>query len=198
IENCVVYHAHGGFVIGSEMSGGVRNIRVDNCLFIGTDVGLRFKTARGRGGVVEDIYVSNIRMTNIGTDAISFNMYYEGAAPAEEGGPGAAPKPVPVSDGTPQFRNLYLENISCLGADRAIQLQGLPEMPIRGIHLKNVSISSEHGLVCEDADDITLDHVVIASRSGPPRTFIRSQNVRTFGPPDPAGSRDLPDSARWH
>ncbi|HVW22768.1 MAG TPA: glycoside hydrolase family 28 protein [Opitutaceae bacterium] len=195
IENCVVYHAHGGFTIGSEMSGGVRNIRVDNCLFLGTDVGLRFKTTRGRGGVVEDIYVSNIRMTNIGTDAISFDMYYQGAAPGEEGGAGAAPKPVPVSDGTPQFRNLYIENITCLGARRAVQLQGLPEMPIRGIRLRDISISAERGLLCEDADDITLDHVQIASRSGEPRTFIRSQNVRTFGPPDPARPPSAPAAA---
>ena len=194
IENCVVYHAHGGFTIGSEMSGGVRNVRVDNCLFLGTDVGLRFKTTRGRGGVVEDIYVSNIRMTNIGTDAINFNMYYEGAAPGEEGA-GAAPKAVPVDDGTPQFRNLYIQDITCLGAKRAVQLQGLPEMPIRGIRLRNVTISSDQGLVCEDADDITLDHVRIASRSGAPRTFIRSQNVQTFGPADPA-TRDLPQGMR--
>ena len=52
IEGCTVYHAHGGFTIGSEMSGGVRNVRVNNCTFIGTDVGLRFKSTRGRGGVV--------------------------------------------------------------------------------------------------------------------------------------------------
>ena len=56
----------------AEMSGGVRNIRVNNCVFIGTDIGLRFKTQRGRGGVVEKIFVSNIRMTEIPTDAISF------------------------------------------------------------------------------------------------------------------------------
>ena len=62
IRNCIVYHAHGGFVIGSEMSGGAKNIYVDNCSFIGTDIGLRFKTTRGRGGVVENIYISNITM----------------------------------------------------------------------------------------------------------------------------------------
>ncbi|MCU0323153.1 MAG: glycoside hydrolase family 28 protein, partial [Chitinophagaceae bacterium] len=60
IRNCVVYHAHGGFVIGSEMSGGARNIYVDNCTFIGTDIGLRFKTTRGRGGIVENIFINNI------------------------------------------------------------------------------------------------------------------------------------------
>ena len=57
IRGCTVYAAHGGFVIGSEMSGGARNIYVSNCSFIGTDIGLRFKTTRGRGGIVENIYV---------------------------------------------------------------------------------------------------------------------------------------------
>src|SRR5687768_12631193 len=70
IRDCIVYHAHGGFVIGSEMSGGARNIWVSNCTFIGTDVGLRFKTARGRGGVVENIFVDGVDMTDIAGEAI--------------------------------------------------------------------------------------------------------------------------------
>jgi DNA sulfur modification protein DndE len=178
IEDCVVYHAHGGFTIGSEMSGDVRNILVQNCSFIGTDVGLRFKTQRGRGGIVENIYVRNISMTDIVTDAISFDMYYGGAAPTEKGAQPRAAKPVPVSDGTPQFRELYIENITCRGAQRAVQLQGLPEMPIRGIHLKHVSITADTGLVCEDARDITLDHVEILRRQGPVADFKTSRDVR--------------------
>jgi len=55
VRNCTVYHAHGGFVIGSEMSGGANNLYVSDCSFIGTDIGLRFKTVRGRGGMVENI-----------------------------------------------------------------------------------------------------------------------------------------------
>ncbi|HVK47284.1 MAG TPA: glycoside hydrolase family 28 protein, partial [Pseudobacter sp.] len=70
IRNCVVYHAHGGFVVGSEMSGGVKNIYVSNCTFIGTDIGLRFKSARGRGGVVENIYITDIAMRDIVGEAI--------------------------------------------------------------------------------------------------------------------------------
>lgn len=178
IEDCVVYHGHGGFTIGSEMSGGVRNIRVNNCVFMGTDIGLRFKTQRGRGGVVEKIYLSNIRMTNIPTDAISFNMYYGGAGPGEEAEDGlrevaAAPR----GDGTPQFRDIFIENITCLGARRAVQLQGLPEMPISGIHLRNVSITAEQGLVCQDAKDITLNGVEIRAEKGPVASFVSSQDV---------------------
>ena len=70
IRDCKVYHAHGGFVVGSEMSGGARNIWVNNCTFIGTDIGLRFKTTRGRGGIVENIYINDIQMIDIPGEAI--------------------------------------------------------------------------------------------------------------------------------
>jgi len=76
VRNDVVYRAHGGFVIGSEMSGGARNIFVSDCSFIGTDIGLRFKTTRGRGGIVENIYIKNISMKDIVHEAILFDMYY--------------------------------------------------------------------------------------------------------------------------
>jgi polygalacturonase len=177
IEDCVVYHGHGGFTIGSEMSGGVRNVRVNNCVFMGTDIGLRFKTQRGRGGVVEKIFISNIRMTKIPTEAISFNMYYGGAAPEDETGPATAPKVVPVDDGTPQFRDIYMQDIVCRGARRALQLQGLPEMPIRGIHLRNVAITATLGVICQDASDITLHGVEIINSSGPVVEAVRSQQI---------------------
>ena len=84
VADCVVYHAHGGFVIGSESYGGARNVSVRNCVFIGTDVGLRFKSARGRGGVIEKIFIEGIQMREIVTDAILFDMYYSGGAPDVE------------------------------------------------------------------------------------------------------------------
>src|SRR5204863_7894766 len=75
VEDCTVYHAHGGFTIGSEMSGGVRNVRGANCTFVGTDIGLRFKSTRGRGGMVEKIDISNVRMVDIPGEAIHFDLY---------------------------------------------------------------------------------------------------------------------------
>ena len=67
VDGCTVFHGHGGFVVGSEMSGGVKNIKVSNCIFKGTDAGLRFKSARGRGGVVENITIENINMPKLFT-----------------------------------------------------------------------------------------------------------------------------------
>lgn len=177
IEDCTVYHGHGGFTIGSEMSGGVRNIRVNNCVFIGTDIGLRFKTQRGRGGAVENIYLSNIQMTNIPTDAISFNMYYGGAGPTEEGSSVGEVAPEPVGEGTPQFKNIFMQDIVCRGARRAVQLQGLPEMPLAGIHMRRVSITADQGLVCQDAKDISLQGVDILTSKGPVASFIGSKNI---------------------
>jgi len=176
IEDCIVYHAHGGVTIGSEMSAGVRNVRVNNCLFIGTDVGLRFKSTRGRGGVVEKIYISNVRMTDIVTDAIGFNLYYGGQAPGE-GNEGAVAETVPVSEKTPQFRDIYIEDVICRGARQAVALQGLPEMPIRGIHLRNVSLTAERGMACTDAQDITLNNVEIVNSRGPVMSLLNSRDV---------------------
>ncbi len=178
IEDCVVYHGHGGFTIGSEMSGGVRNVRINNCTFIGTDIGLRFKTQRGRGGVVEKIFISNIRMTDIPTDAISFNMYYAGASPADEKSGTGQVEDRKVDEGTPQFRDIYIQDVICRGARRAVQLQGLPEMPIRGIHLRNVSITATRGILCQDAQDITLDGIQMLNTEGSVMEIIRSQDVR--------------------
>jgi DNA sulfur modification protein DndE len=176
IEGCTVFHAHGGFTIGSEMSGGVRNVYVNNCTFMGTDIGLRFKSTRGRGGVVENIYVANVRMEHIPGNAINFNMYYGGKAPLEAAGETPKTELPPVNDGTPQFRNIHLQNIVCRGADAAIFLQGLPEMPIRDIFLKHVSITSRKGVFVTDADGVHFDHVQVNSAEGPALTQTRVKN----------------------
>jgi polygalacturonase len=162
IEGCTVYHAHGGFVIGSEMSGGMRNIYVNNCTFIGTDNGLRFKSARGRGGVVENIFISNVRMENILGNAIGFEMFYERRTAANEAGIN-----LPAVDaGTPRFRDIHIENLICHGAHKALLLQGLPEMPIRNCVLKNVSITAQLGASVIDADAVRFENVHIDQVSG--------------------------------
>ncbi|HEY3762925.1 MAG TPA: glycoside hydrolase family 28 protein [Verrucomicrobiae bacterium] len=173
VKGCTVYHAHGGFVIGSEMSGGMKNIHVDNCTFIGTDNGLRFKSARGRGGVVEDIHISNIRMENILQDAIVFEMYYE-----KKGADMSGTNMPPVNEGTPLFRDIHFENIICRGAQKAMVLTGLPEMPIRDFDFKNVSISARLGAFVTDANNITFDNVHVDCRTGAPLTEKRVTNSK--------------------
>jgi polygalacturonase len=178
VEGCTVYHAHGGFAIGSEMSGGVRNMWVTNCTFIGTDVGLRFKSTRGRGGVVEKIYISNIRMLGITGDAINFNLYYGGQSILEQGSGNPDTNSMAVNEGTPQFRDIHIEDIVCRGARKAIVLQGLPEMPLRNITLKNVDITSQEGVSVTDAENISFDNVRVENKSGAPLTQTRVKNCR--------------------
>ena len=173
VENCVVYHAHGGFTIGSEMSGGVRDVRVNNCLFLGTDVGLRFKSTRGRGGVVEDIDIHNVRMTDIIGDAINFNLYYGGKSSLEDADGDASVAKPPVTEETPQFRNIHIENVTCRGAQKAIVLQGLPEMPLHNIDLKNVFISAKAGVFVTDAEGIHFQNVEVKQASGTPVHELR-------------------------
>ncbi|RPJ74448.1 MAG: glycoside hydrolase family 28 protein [Acidobacteria bacterium] len=190
ITDCVVYHGHGGFTVGSEMSGGVRNILVERCTFLGTDVGLRFKTTRGRGGVVEKIWVRDVQMKDIPTDAIGFNMYYGGEAPTEaaDAKSGASRPRMPVTEATPQFRDMVLTRIVCRGAGRAVMLEGLPEMPIRGIVLDDVRMSARTGLAAVDAEAITLRRVDITAGSGPVLAVRDSREVSIEGGAAPPGT----------
>ena len=164
VDGCTVFAGHGGFVVGSEMSGGVKNILVENCQFLGTDVGLRFKSTRGRGGIVENIFIDNISMTDIKTDAITFNMYYGGKSVAEMLADGDNPDNVtkqPVTEETPIFRNIDIKNIVCNGAGRAMEFNGLPEMPINGIRLQNINIIAKSDAVFNNCQNIKQRNVHI-------------------------------------
>jgi polygalacturonase len=160
VRNNVVYRAHGGFVIGSEMSGGARNIFVSDCTFIGTDVGLRFKTTRGRGGIVEKIYIKNISMKNIVTNAILFDMYYGGKSPGEDA-TDIKEVLLPVTEATPQFKDFYVNNVVCNGAARALEVRGLPEMSIKNIHLENLVLKTTKGVDITEGEGISLKNVYL-------------------------------------
>ncbi len=182
IRNCTVYNAHGGFVIGSEMSGGARNIFVSNCTFVGSDIGLRFKSTRGRGGIVENIFIDNIVMKDIPGEAILFDMYYAAQDPIVLAGETRqAPKVEfkPVSEGTPQFRKIYISNVVCDGAEKAIFIRGLPEMNIRDIDLKNITIKSKRGMEASEAQDIRLTNVTLIAdaTSSPVIDIANSSNI---------------------
>lgn len=173
IQNNVVLHGHGGFVVGSEMSGGVQNIFVDNCTFMGTDVGLRFKSCRGRGGLVENIFISNINMINIPNEAIIFNLFYNGKSRAEvtydEDG-NMSGELVPISEETPIFRNIYIDNVTCKSAGRAIFFNGLPEMRIANINLDNIIITdAKEGAIFQESQDITINNLSIETTDGSPK-----------------------------
>ncbi len=181
VRNCIVYHAHGGFVIGSEMSGGARNIYVENCTFIGTDIGLRFKTTRGRGGIVENIFIKNISMKDIVTEAILFDMYYMAQDPVILAGEKRVPPKVetlPVTEGTPQFKNIYAKNIICNGAAKAIYIRGLPEMNVQQIVLEDMVLQATEGLDCTEGSNITLRNIkLVTTNTDPVMNIHNSKNI---------------------
>jgi polygalacturonase len=180
-RNCTVYHAHGGFVIGSEMSGGARNLFVDKLTFIGTDIGLRFKTTRGRGGVVENIFISNIAMKDIVGEAILFDMYYAAQDPIPLAGEKREPPKVetlPVTEATPQFRDFYINNVVCNGAEKAIFVRGLPEMSVKNVTMENMTIQSNKGLDMTEGSDITLKNVNLVTKDiNPVMNIHNSRNI---------------------
>ena len=185
VRNTKVYHAHGGFVIGSEMSGGARNIYVSNCTFMGTDVGLRFKTTRGRGGVVENIFVDGVDMTDIAGEAVLFDMYYMAKDPVPLAGESTAPPVIaaqPLNEGTPQFKGFRIRNITCKGATTGILVRGLPEMSIKDISIENAVLESKKGLLCQEAQNIRLKNVTLLSTETAPVMEVQnSTNIALDG-----------------
>ena len=194
IRNCTVYHAHGGFVVGSEMSGGVRNMFVSNCTFIGTDVGLRFKTARGRGGIVENIYVSGINMKDIIAEAILFDMYYMAKDPVVLEGEKREPPKVelrPVDVTTPQFSNFYLHDITCNGAAKGIFIRGIPEMHVKNVWLANAMLEAEKGVDIQEASNINLEKVSMISKDTRPLVYLLNSDNININDLHPTDSTEL-------
>ncbi|WJH33860.1 glycosyl hydrolase family 28 protein [Paenibacillus sp. CC-CFT747] len=169
IKNCQVYHGHGGFVIGSEMSGDVRKIHISDCTFIGTDTGLRFKSTRGRGGVVEQIHIRNVRMKDIAKEAILFSSYYSGKYNSEE--------TLTVTEETPVFRQFQISDTTCIGAGKAVLIKGLPEMPVQDVVFERVRITARTGVSCTYAKDIHFREASIIPEEGPDFTLADTEDV---------------------
>lgn len=137
IENNKVYHAHGGFVIGSEFSGGMHNIVVRNNLFSGTDTGLRFKSGIGRGGKTSNIFISDIYMTDIKDEAIVFECSYIDRKVGYKEGKGNNVTPAKASF-APEFTDIHIKNVFCRGVKTAVKAYGLKGLKcVYGITVDN-------------------------------------------------------------
>lgn len=186
IKNNIVYHGHGGFVVGSEMSGGVKNIHVSDCVFMGTDIGLRFKSNRGRGGVVEDVYISNIDMIDIPAEPIRFNLFYGGMSPIPDDenkkvSKEDQPEIVPVSEETPSFKNVFMENITANGFGNAAFFMGLPEMNLKNVHLKNAVLRGRKGIAIVDADGMVFENVKVIADQGNALSVYNGKSITMEG-----------------
>ncbi len=165
ITNCTMLEGHGGVVIGSEMSGGVRRVTISNCVFQGTDRGIRIKTMRGRGGVVEDIRVSNITMNNMVEEGILITLRYQPT------------QPEPLSERTPAVNNVHLSNINIRGAKRAIAIYGLEEREVSQITFDDIQIYSQRGIILENASDINLHNIRMNISEGSPLEAKDSRKI---------------------
>ena len=175
IEDCVVYHAHGGFVIGSNVDGGMENICVRNCNFVGTDIGLRFKSARGKGGLVKNVYINKVYMKDIVHEAVLFDASYDGNGPGE-GSPSRNLNLQPVNDKTPVFQEFYIDSVYCDGAGQAVRVAGLPEMPVKDIEFSDCTIKAEKGFESNFATNFTLTRMEIIPKKGRVYSLSESNN----------------------
>jgi len=191
ITRCTIVHGHGGIVIGSEMSGGVRHVRVRDCVFMDTDRGIRIKTRRGRGGFVEDVKVVGLNMRNVGCP-IAIYMYYRYTRLKPGDIPWVSSREAqPVDAGTPRIRGVHFEEIVAIDATGPCLavLYGLPESPLQNITLRKCFLQQRTepdpkmsepammvhmkrgdyptcGVFAADVCDLTLDQTVLVPRAG--------------------------------
>ena len=166
IRDCTVLHGH-GISIGSETLGGVRNVKVERCTFQDTENGIRIKSPRGRGGVVQDISYSDITMKDV-DPAITITCYYP-KIPAQDG---AQAK----TETTPDFRNIRISNLTAQCKRSAGVVVGLPESPLQGIVLENVNISAATtGLLMRNVQNVRLKNARVSVADGPPFIMENAQ-----------------------
>lgn len=195
ITNCTMIHGHGGVVIGSEMTGDVRNVTISNCVFKQTDRGIRLKTRRGRGGIVEDIRVDNVVMDEVISPFI-LNLYYFC-------GPRGKEKyvwdknPWPITEETPTFRRIHFSNITARNVQGAAGfIYGLAENYISDVTFNNIDISlaegaepgqvammshleymNNRGFYIGNGEDISFNNVTVENHEGP---MIYAENSRNI------------------
>jgi polygalacturonase len=173
IVNCTVHHAHGAVALGSEISGGIHNLVADNITCRETAIGVRIKSRRGRGGSVEDVRFNNWTMEDVG-EAINVTTDYqmEGEVKAAE---------EPVSERTPVFRNIAISGMTIKRAKLAIDIKGLPEMPISGLRISDVIVSAKSGMRGSFTDALELHNVQVNADNGPAFLIQDSKDLELDG-----------------
>jgi hypothetical protein len=184
ITNCTIHRAHGAVVLGSEIAGGIRNVTVSNITCKGTQMGVRIKSRRGRGGVIEDVRFTNWTMEDVG-QAINITNYYR-----MEGEKITAKEPVTVR--TPVFRNIAISNMTINRARVAVNIDGLPEMPIEGVRISDVIASAKTGVKASNALALELHNVQINAESGPAFLVRDSKDLELDGVTTRKPSAEVP------
>jgi polygalacturonase len=165
VQNCVTNDGHGGVVIGSEMSGGVRNVFVQNCTFNNMETGIRIKSMRGRGGYVKNIFIEDIDMNNIKLDAIKISMNYRSSSIE------------PRTTQPPVYKNIRFKDITCVNAGYAISIKGLPEQKIEELYFENVKIHANTGVYIGEANGIYIDRLNLQLTDNTPFIVNNSRKI---------------------
>ena len=208
-RNCITRAGHGLFTLGSETSGGMHDIEVYGLRAIGTNTGIRFKSAKIRGGVMKDIYIHDIEMEGVDSPfKFELNWYPSFSYPV-------IPESIPESEykdhwhtmltpvepperGIPEFRNMTFANISVKNAGTGFYVNAYPEKPMRNMLWKNIIIEAQKPGEITCAKDWVMENVTLLTPSEDPITLDQVDNVQlplmfkvvgsTKGPDNPTES----------
>ncbi len=184
MRDCKVFHAHGGFVIGSNTDGKMRNIFVDNCSFNGTETGIRVKSGAGRGGKVTGVFCQNLYMKDIEGEAIVFELEYEDKGAVKT-------KDMKIEDAKiPDFDGFSIKNIYCDGAKTAISIGSNESAHVKDVLFQNIVIKARDGVKASLAEGITFDNVNIIT-DGQAYRLSNSSNI-TF-----KNIKDMPSTGSY-
>jgi polygalacturonase len=168
ITDCTFDHGH-GVSLGSEIAGGVQNVRVERVKFTGTDNGIRIKANRDRGADVSNIVFKDITMDNV-KNPILITEYYPRAGTLE-------PVPaMPVTRLTPMFHNITIENVTATNSGNDGSIVGLPESPVLDLTMRNVHISGKTGMLIAYAK-VTMENTDFKVDSGEPLRVAETATV---------------------
>lgn len=170
VQNCQFLHGH-GMSVGSGTAGGLDNLTVKNCSFDQTDSGIRIKTLRGNGGLLQNALYENLTMNAVKNPIYIIDWYPERTAPKDP----STEKPEPINDRTPLNQNITIRNVTATNCPTAGTIRGLPEAPVSNVTFSNVTISATTGMKITFAKSIKFQNSKIQVQKGPRITTFSAE-----------------------
>jgi hypothetical protein len=179
VSGCHLFHTGGsGFAIGSEAAGGVRNVVVEGCVIQDCITGLHYRSPRGRGGVVENIRVSNVVIDGASKVGIKLSNFWDsvrmdgpfglGAREGRKNPETARSRALPVGEGTPTFREFVFSGLTLGKMEGVAMVEGLPERFITGVRFQDITLAEGvTGIACTLADDVTISNLTVNTLETP-------------------------------